>query len=389
MRAGDDLELGTMACIYTASAWYTDQTKSTDLVGMTLTRAVELDAVVGEIRPLIDIVLDDVNLHDDAMDAFEQIDSFVADCADASLDEAIEVLGEVRDRGHRLAIRPHCVAALMTALWLRWQDIGRSEDLGEVIAAGGEEGGALAGAAIVERGDEDRPAFATSEVWRQVRFDIAMRLRGARASAYARTRDAVHLDEVVRLGSVAMPFVAGSDKPYLMASHADALQTRYRSTGDVEDLDGALTARRRQRILFPHNEDGWLHATAMLCDLLHDRREIGEVPTDLDEIIDLNDDLLRDPRIQPEHRNDLLSNQVQRLRERWTRSAFEDDLGRAVALGRELAGSASDPGTLSSGRDRAFQCQMPGLRQEVELPRIRPPGTDAGTKGSARCDPRS
>jgi hypothetical protein len=370
----DDRELGTMACIVTASAWYTDQTESSELVGLTLTRAVELDAVVDEFRPLVDIVLDDIDLHEHAVDALGRINAFVADCADASLDEAIAVLGEFRDGGHRLAIRPTCLDALMMALWLRWQDSGQAEDLDEVIATGGEDDD-LVRAALAERGDGDR------EVWRQVRLGIAMKLRGARAAAFARTRDIVHLNEVVRLGTVAMPFVPRDDKPFLIASQADALQTRYRSTGTIEDLDEAIAARRRQRILFPENEEGWFHASAMLCDLLHARREIAEVPTDLDDLIDLNEDLLRDARVQQEHRTELLWIQARRLRERWTRTGFADDLGRAAALARELAGRATEPGLLSSLGFMLFEWasltgDLDDLRLSIDLGRrsASPPG---------------
>ncbi|WP_086667581.1 hypothetical protein [Lentzea kentuckyensis] len=374
VQTADDRELGTMACIVTASSWYTDQTGSSELVGLMLTRAVELDTVVDEFRPLIDVVLDDVDLHECAVDALGQIDAFVTDCADASLDEAIAVLGEFRDGGHRLAIRPTCVDALMTALWLRWQDSGRAEDLDEVIATGAEDDD-LVRAALAERGDGDR------DVWRRVRLGIAMRLRGARAAAFARTRDIVHLNEVVRLGTVAMSFVPRDDKPFLIASQADALQTRYRLTGTDEDLDDAIAARRRQRILFPENEEGWFHASAMLCDLLHARREIGEVATDLDDLIDLNEDLLRDVRVQQEHRTELAWIQARRLRERWTRTGFADDLGRAAALARELAGQATDPGLLSSLGFMLFeQSSLTGdlddLRLSVDLGRrsVNPPG---------------
>lgn len=374
VQTADDRELGTMACIVTASAWYTDQTGSSELVRLMLTRAVELDAVIDEFRPLIDVVLDDIDLQECAVDALGQIDAFVTDCADASLDEAIAVLGEFRDGGHRLAIRSTCIDALMTALWLRWQDSGRAEDLDEVIATGGEDDD-LVRAALAERGDGER------DVWRQVRLGIAMRLRGARAAAFARTRDIVHLNEVVRLGTVAMSFVPREDKPFLIASQADALQTRYRLTGTAEDLDDAIAARRRQRILFPENEEGWFHASAMLCDLLHARRESGEVPTDLDDLIDLNEDLLRDARVQQEHRTELMWVQARRLRERWTRTGFEDDLRRAAALGRDLAGQATDPGLLSSLGFLLFEWSsltgdLVDLRLSVDLGRgsATPPG---------------
>ncbi|MCC8251561.1 hypothetical protein [Saccharothrix luteola] len=341
VQSADDRELGTMACIVTASAWYADQAGSSELVRLMLTRAVELGAVVDEFRPLVDVVLDDLDLYECAVAALGQIDAFVTDCADASLDEAIGVLGEFRDGGHRLTIRSTCIKALLTALWLRWQDSGRAEDLDEVITTGGE-GDDLVRAALAERGDGDR------DVWRQVRLGIAMKLRGARTAAFERTRDIVHLNEVVRLGTVAMPFMPRDDKPFLIASHADALQTRYHLTGTVEDLDDAIAGRRRQRILFPQNEEGWFHASAMLCELLHARREIAEVATDLDGLIDLNEDLLRDERIQHEHRTELAWIQARRLRERWTRTGFADDLGRAAALARELAGQTTEPGLLSS-----------------------------------------
>ncbi|MFD8813332.1 hypothetical protein ACFV23_18025 [Streptomyces sp. NPDC059627] len=380
-------DYGLLVCVIAVASWYEQQDTPAELVAMLVERTLDHDAAAGRHRSLFDKVMADLALDQDGRAARKALDQFRGGYDRAALDNAITVLRRFRaGGGGRLAIRPACLTLLMMALWLRWQDSGSHSDLDEVVAIGEEEnerlpdqGRGLWAAAIRERAQRDgqavdmdrlRATGAPEHAHRELRAQCLLLLRDARAAAYQRTREPEHLDEVIRLSTMALEHSRGDARAPLFDARATALSERYRLSGSKEDRDASITARRSERLQYAEHHDDWLLASIALREALQERRQTGdEVPADLDELIRINADLLDHPAIEGHDRDALLSQQTDLLWERSKGGLSEDDLGKAVAVGRELERRIgdTDPGRLSSlGHLLFLWFQRTGDREALE-----------------------
>ncbi|WP_069159963.1 hypothetical protein [Nocardia altamirensis] len=171
---------------------------------------------------------------------------------------------------------------------------------------------------------------------------------------------------------------------------AETFTERYHRSGSSSDRDQAITAYRRERFQYDEVHDSWLSSTLSMRQLLLDRWRAEKAAADLNEIIDLNHDLLGDRRFDDEDRAILLWSQTTLLWQRSNQELSLDDLGRAVATGKDLAALTGDdhPDRLSS---IGYMCQQrfhsthesTDLDAAIELCRrsVRTPADDAAEQG--------
>ena len=348
-------DAGFAACLIFAAGWYAGQDGAELLVPLMLDGALREGAVPERWVPLMKTVIADLDLERAAVEATRRIASCLDEYDGTLLTAAVDALRQVQARSRgRLPRHGEHVDALLSALWLRWQDGGPADaSLDEILSVGvaegsqlSQEGADLCAAAswALARGDSATSAApdGSEEAYRDTRLEIALALRAARAAVFERTGEAIHLDEIIRLGAVALEFATGDGRAGLLTPHAEALAVRFEGTGVPENLDPAIKAARLARLELPPSDEDRMRATEILRVLLGARYRTDPARSDANELIDVGLEILQDPRTVPDHRAAVLRSRVDLCWERCNRELRAEDLERAVEAGRDLAALVGD-----------------------------------------------
>jgi tetratricopeptide (TPR) repeat protein len=210
------------------------------------------------------------------------------------------------------------------ALWGRYEQNGRQEDLNEAIAVGREAVKATAG---------DNPAIAVRL------FDLWSRLW----NRHERTGRQDDLDEAVTVGREVVE-AAPDDHPdraqYLFVLGM-TLQAQYERTENQEDLDEAVTVSREAIKVAPEHHPSRAGFLSHLGLVLQARYERAGRQEDLDEAVTVGHTAVKATAANS-FRAGELTNLGLTLRTRYERTGNQEDLDEAITVGREAVEATSN-----------------------------------------------